>query len=145
MFFDDYALGVATIGDASEVHVWGVVGEDHVRAELLKASLALWAGAVGVYHATDSGEVTGLEFGDCRTDLRDTADDLMAWDTWINCGHDVPETSGAWEVMRTSPFKNGVEITTAGCHSDIVIQEIIHGVEENVNHVEVQYQIKVSV
>ena len=55
-----------------------VVGEGQVRAELLKARLALGAGAVRVDQAADRGEVAGLELGDCRADLGDTADDLMA-------------------------------------------------------------------
>src|SRR2546425_9432539 len=46
MFIDDDALGVAAVGHASEIFVRRVESQDHVRAELLKASLALWAGAV---------------------------------------------------------------------------------------------------
>jgi hypothetical protein len=89
VFFDDYTFRVATISDASKVHVRKVVGEDHVRAELFKASLALGAGAVGVNHATDRGKVAGLEFGDCGADFGDTADDLMAGDAGIDSGHYV--------------------------------------------------------
>src|SRR5207245_5610568 len=40
-FIDNDAFGVAAVGHASQVFVWGVEGEDHVRAELLEASLAL--------------------------------------------------------------------------------------------------------
>ena len=50
---DDDAVGVAAVGDAAEVLVRGVVGEGHVRAELLEAGLAVRAGAVGVDHAAD--------------------------------------------------------------------------------------------
>ena len=60
-----------------------------VRAELLEAGLALGAGAVGVDHAADRGEIAGLELGDCGADLRDTADDLMAGDAGVDRGHDV--------------------------------------------------------
>ena len=88
-FVDDDAVGVAAIGDASEVLVREVVGEGHVRAELLKAGLAFGAGAVGVDHAADRGEVAGLELGDCGADLGDTADDLMAWDAGVDGGHDA--------------------------------------------------------
>ena len=77
---DDDAVGVAAVGDAAEVLVRGVVGERHVRAELLEAGLALGAGAVGIDHAADRGEVAGLELGDCGADLGDAADDLMAGD-----------------------------------------------------------------
>src|SRR5688572_15400748 len=42
-FIDDDALRVATISDASEVLVWGIIGEGNLPAELLKASLTLGA------------------------------------------------------------------------------------------------------
>ena len=64
---DDDAVGVAAVGDAAEVLVGEVVGERHVRAELLEARLALGAGAVGVDQAADRGEVAGLELGDRRS------------------------------------------------------------------------------
>ena len=54
---DDDAIGVATIGDASEVLIGAIVGEGHVRAELLKALPAMRACVVGVDHATDRDEV----------------------------------------------------------------------------------------
>jgi hypothetical protein len=59
------------------VFVWGVIGEGHVRAELLKASLALGAGAIGIDHAADRGKVAGLELCDCGANLADTTDDLF--------------------------------------------------------------------
>src|SRR5437762_3736755 len=60
-FIDDDALGVAAIGHASEMLVRRVEGEDHVRAELLKASLAPWAGAIRIDHAADRGEIRSEE------------------------------------------------------------------------------------
>ncbi len=66
---DDDAVGVAAIGDASQVLIGEVVGERHVGAELLEAGLALGAGAVGIDHAADRGQVAGLEPGDRRADL----------------------------------------------------------------------------
>src|SRR5436190_21842157 len=41
VFVDNNAIGIATVGHASEMLVRGVEGEDHVRAELFKASFAL--------------------------------------------------------------------------------------------------------
>lgn len=67
-----------------------VVGEDHVRAKLLKAILALGAGAVGVNHTADRGEIAGLELGDCRSHLGDTPDDFVSWDARIDSGHGGP-------------------------------------------------------
>src|SRR6266496_454507 len=77
-------------GDAQdEVFVRRVEGEDHVRAELLKASLALWAGAVRIDHAADRGKITWLVLGNCRADLGHTADDLMAGDNRVIRGHEL--------------------------------------------------------
>lgn len=62
LVYDD-AVGVAAVGDASEVLVRHIEGECEVRAELLKAGAALRARAVRVDHAAHRGEVAGLEFG----------------------------------------------------------------------------------
>src|ERR1700723_840522 len=72
------ALGVAAIGDASEVLVRHIKRECKVRAELLKASPALWTRAVRVNQAANRGEVAGLEFGNSGADLGHAADNLMA-------------------------------------------------------------------
>src|SRR5438876_3013736 len=89
MFIDDDAFGVAAVGHASEVLVRRVKGEDHVRAELLETSLALCAGAVRIDHAADRGEIPELVLGDCRPDLDNTADDLVAVDNRIIRGHEL--------------------------------------------------------
>jgi hypothetical protein len=64
-------------------------GEDHVRTEL-KTSLALWAIAIGVNQAADSGNIVGFELGDCGVDLDNTTDDLMSGNTWIDSRHRAP-------------------------------------------------------
>ena len=88
-FIDDNAIGVATIGDTSEVFVRGVEGEGKVRAELLKASLAMGTGTIRVHQAADRGEVAWLVLRNCRANLGDTADDLMTWYNWVDGGHDT--------------------------------------------------------
>src|ERR1035437_2964471 len=65
VFIDDDAIGVVTVGDASEVLVRGVEGERQVRAEILKPNLAPGAGAVRVDEAADRGELAGLVLGNC--------------------------------------------------------------------------------
>jgi hypothetical protein len=51
---------------------------------LLKASLALGTGAVGVNHAAYRGEVAGFELADCGPDPGHTTNDLMSGDAWID-------------------------------------------------------------
>ena len=89
MFIDDDAFGVATVGNTSEMLVRRVEGEDHVRAELFKASFAVRAGSVRVDHAADRSEIPGLVLGNRRADLGDTADDLMAGNNRVIRGHEL--------------------------------------------------------
>src|SRR5439155_26782530 len=81
--------GVAAVGHASEVLVRGVEGEDHVRAELLEPSLALWAGTVRIDHAADRSEIPGLVLFNCRADFGHTTDDLMTGDNRVIRGHEL--------------------------------------------------------
>src|SRR5437016_5977131 len=88
-FIDDDAFGVAAIGETSEVLVWRIKRENHVRAELLEAGLALWAGSVRIDHAADRGEIAGLSLGNGRAHLGNTADNLMARDDRVVCAHEL--------------------------------------------------------
>ena len=98
MLFDDNTVGIAAIGDASKVHVWSIVSEDHVWTELLETGLTLVTVAVGVNQAADCSNVAGLELGDCGADLGDTADDLMSGNAWIDSGHRTPLVTDLVEV-----------------------------------------------
>src|SRR5713101_1745054 len=53
----DDTIGVAAVGDTSQMLIGKVVGKSRIRTELLEARLALGAGAVQVHHAADCGEV----------------------------------------------------------------------------------------
>ena len=77
------------IGDAAEVLVGRVIGENHVRAELLETLLAVWTGLVGVDKAADRDELAGFEFCNCRADLADAAYDLMARNARVDGGHRI--------------------------------------------------------
>jgi hypothetical protein len=101
MLFDYNTVRIAAISDASKVHIWRVISEGHVRAELLETSLALGAVTIGVNQAADCGKVAGHELGDCGPDFGDTADDLMSGNAWID----------SW--YRTPLVTNGVEVRVA--------------------------------
>src|SRR5205807_3722876 len=88
-FIHNDAAGVSTIGETSKVFVWGIEGEDHVRAELLKAGFALGAGAVRIDHATDRSDVAGFKLGSGRADPGNAPDDLMAGDNRVIRGHEL--------------------------------------------------------
>ena len=94
MLFDYNTVRIAAIGDASKVRVWRVEGKGHVRTELLETGLAFGTVAVGVNQAADCSNVAGFEFGDCRADLNDTADDLMSRNARIYSGHTPLATDG---------------------------------------------------
>src|SRR5579871_187587 len=86
LIYDD-TVGVAAVGDSSEMPVGEVVRQDQVRAEMLVAGLALGTRAVRINHASDSGEVASLKLPDFRPDLGDAADNLMSWYKRIDSGH----------------------------------------------------------
>src|SRR5438309_993494 len=114
VFIDDDALGVAAVGHASEVFVWGIESEDHVRAELFEASLALWAGAVRVDHAADRGEIPGLVLGNGRADLGHAADDLMAGHNRIIRGHELaPLVADRMEIGVADAAKEDLDLHVA--------------------------------
>ena len=60
MFIDDYALGIAAVSHAADVFVRRIESERHVWAELLEVTFAIWAGAVGIDHATNRDEIAWL-------------------------------------------------------------------------------------
>jgi hypothetical protein len=80
------------------VHVWRVVGEGYVWAELLETGSALGAVAVGVNQAAYCSMVAGLELGDCGADFGDTANDLMSGNAWINSRHRAPFVTDLMEI-----------------------------------------------
>src|SRR5215831_7843784 len=48
MFIDHNTIGVTAVGNAAQMSVRSVIGESHVRAELLDAFFALMKGAVRI-------------------------------------------------------------------------------------------------
>jgi hypothetical protein len=94
---DDDALRVAAVGHAPEVPVGTVVGERHPGlAVLLQPLAAVRAGAAGVDHAADRGQVAGGETTHTASDAADTANDL------------VPGNHG---IDRAGPFAaHGVQV-----------------------------------
>src|SRR6266480_528136 len=114
MFVDDDAFGVAAVSNPSEVLIRRVEGEDHVRAELFKASFALWAGAVRIDHAADRGKIPGLVLGNRRADFGDTADDLMAGNDWVIRGHELaPLIADRMEIGVTDAAEKDLDLHVA--------------------------------
>src|SRR5450755_2062525 len=88
-FIDDDAIGVATVGNSSQMLVRGVERKRQVRTEILKPSLAAGAGAVRVDQATNGGEVARLVLRNRRACLGDTPDDLVTRDNRVGSGHEL--------------------------------------------------------
>src|SRR5665213_1652752 len=109
--FNDYAVGIPAVGDASEVLVREVVSEGRVGAELLEAGPALGAGAIGIDHAADGGEVARPEPGYCGTHSRDAPDDLMAGDARVDGRHDAaPFVTDLMEVGVADAAEQDVDL-----------------------------------
>src|SRR5271169_192398 len=108
---NDDALGVAAVGDPSQMLVGSVVSVGRIGAELLKACPALGAGAVGVHHAAHCGYVAGLELGDCGADPGDAPDDLMAWHARVNGGHEcAPLVADCMEIGVTDAAVENLDL-----------------------------------
>src|SRR5213595_2287220 len=111
MFVGDDAFGVVAVSNPSEVLIRRVEGEDHVRAELFKASFAVRAGSIRVDHAADRGKIPGLVLGNRRADLGDTADDLMAGNNRVIRGHELaPLVADRMEIGVADPAKQNVDL-----------------------------------
>ena len=80
------------------MHVWRVVGESHMSAELLETGSALGAVAVEVNRAADCDMVAGLELGDCGANLGDTADNLMSGNARIDRVRSAPLVTDLVEI-----------------------------------------------
>src|SRR5439155_20029737 len=108
MFIDDDGVGVTAIGDAAKVFVRRVESERHVWAELLEVTFAIWAGAVGVDHATNRDEVARLVLSNVRSDFRHAPHDLVTWNDRIICGHELaPLVAHRMEIgMADAAVKN---------------------------------------
>src|SRR5689334_23662288 len=83
------------------MHIWRVIGESHVRAELLESILALVAVAVRINHAANCSNISWLEPGDCRANLGDAANDLMSRNAWIDCRRRTPFATDSVKVRMT--------------------------------------------
>jgi hypothetical protein len=110
MIFDYNTFRIATIGDASKVHIRRVVSEDHMRTILLKTSLTLLAVTIRVNHAAYRSNVSRLELGDCRADFSDTADDLMSRNAWIDSWYHTPLPTDGMEVRVTDTAEKDFDL-----------------------------------
>jgi hypothetical protein len=70
--------------------------------------LALGVGSVGIYHATDCGQVAGLEFGNVGTNLLHAAKDFVADNARVDRRHEfTPLVADLAEVgMTDAAVKN---------------------------------------
>src|SRR5579863_5246816 len=111
VLIDDDTIGIATVGYASEMLVWRVEGERKIRAKVLKPGLTPGTGAIGIDQAAYRGEVTRLEFGNCRADFGDTPDDLMARNNWVDSGHELaPLVTDCMDIRMADAAKQDLDL-----------------------------------
>ena len=114
MFIDDDAIGIAAIGDAAEVFVRRIESERHVWAELFEVTFAILAGAVGVHHATNRGEIAWLVLRNSGTGLGYTADDLVTGNDWIVRRHELaPLVADRMKVGMADTAKKDFDLHVA--------------------------------
>src|SRR5205823_7447821 len=114
MFVDDDAGRVAAIRDATEVFVRRVEGKRQVRAVLLKSSFALWTCTVRIDQAANRDEVARFVFGNCRADLHDATDDLVAGHNRVHSGHELaPFVAHRMQIGVADAAKENVDLHVA--------------------------------
>src|SRR5687768_12896637 len=95
------------------MYIRRVVGQGHVRTELLQTRPAVGTVTIRVDQATDCSEVTGLELGDCGANLSDTADDLMSRNARIDSGHCTPLITDLMQVRVTNTAEKDLDLNVA--------------------------------
>ena len=114
MLIDDDAIGIAAIGDAAKVFVRRIKRERHVRTELLEVTFAILAGAVGVHHATNCGEIAWLVLRNSRTDFGYTADNLVTGNDWVVRRHELaPLVADRMKVGMADATKKDFDLHVA--------------------------------
>src|ERR1043165_3817486 len=84
VFVDDDGFGVAAVGHAAEMFVRRVVSENAIRTKLLEVFATLVAGKIGGNHAPDTYEISWFVFRYTASNVRNAANDFMAWDDGID-------------------------------------------------------------
>ena len=110
---DDDAFRIAAVSNAAAELVGRVIGQSEIGAELLKPFFAGGAGAVGVDHATDSGNVAGLEFGDRGAGCQNAADNFVAGYQGVDGGKDVLHSLRTWCKSEWQMPQNRISICTS--------------------------------
>src|SRR6266567_6315135 len=114
MFVDDDAGRVAAIRDATEVFIRRVEGKRQVRAVLLESSLALWTCTVRIDQAANRDEVARFVFGNCRADLRDATDNLMAGHNRVHSRHELaPFVAHRMQIGVADAAEKNVDLNVA--------------------------------
>ncbi len=116
-FIHDHAVGITAVSHrARDVFIRAVVGENGaaIFAELFEAVLATFAGAAGIHHATDGGDIAFLEFFNMRAGLHDPPDDFVAGHARISGA--APFIAGGVQIgMADAAVKNlDLNIVRAG-------------------------------
>ena len=108
------AIGIAPIGNASEVFVRRIESERHVWAELFEIAFAILARSIGVNHATHRNEIAWLVLGNGRTDVGYASNDLMAGDNRIVRRHELaPFIANRMQVRVTNATEKDFDLHIA--------------------------------
>src|SRR5207248_6604898 len=88
MFIDHNTIGITAIGNAAKMSVRAVIGQNHIRAELLEPIFAMTTGTIRMDHATNGRDIARFISGNGWADFGDPPDDLVPWNNRISGGHE---------------------------------------------------------
>jgi len=101
VLFYDNTVRITSIGYASNMPIWRIVGEGGIRTELFETGLTLRAGTIRINQAADCSKITWLKFGDCGACLGNTANYLMTRNTWVGSWHRTPFVTDLVKIRVT--------------------------------------------
>src|SRR5262249_21693926 len=93
-----------------------VVSKNSFGTELLEVYLAFIARKIGVNQATDTHQIAGFVFRDCRAGVHNTAHDLMAGNDRINSRHKLaPFVAYGMKIRVADAAKKNLDLNVAVC------------------------------
>src|ERR1035438_2645059 len=99
-FVHNDRFGIPAVGDSSKMCVLAVVGLHRTMfAILFESRMATGTGPAGIHHATDSGQITFLEFLDLTADPGHAPHDFVARHAGVN--RHVPLVANLVQIRMT--------------------------------------------
>jgi hypothetical protein len=106
-------IGIAAVGDATQVTVGAVVSEHQLVLTILFLVVpAVGTGAARIDHAPHRGEIPGLESGDARSHRHDSSHHLMSGNDGVDGS--LPLAANGVQIRVADPAVKNLEVDVVG-------------------------------